>query len=115
MFKAKIPLPLLLSVLFESIHGSSCPKYWTDATQVGLGCLFFNTTAYMTWQEAEISCAYESDYGHLVEIFNQAQQDFLVNKAYEIEALTARKHFWWIGLTDETFEGRWIWPLWYRW
>ena len=24
--------------------------------------------------------------------------------------MTGTRHYWWIGLTDETFEGRWIWP-----
>ena len=87
MYKILIPL-LVLSIMVKSIHGSPCPKYWTDATHVGLGCLFFNTITKMTWPEAQISCASENNHGHLVEIFNQEQQDFLVYKAFEIEALT---------------------------
>ena len=109
MYKILISL-LVLLILLESIHGSPCPKYWTDATHVGLGCLFFNTTTKMTWPEAQISCASENNHGHLVEIFNQEQKNFLVYKAFEIEALTGMGRYWWIGLTDETFEGRWIWP-----
>ena len=46
---------------------------------------------------------------HLIEIFSQEQQDFIVMKAYETELLTGSGRNWWIGMTDANSEGRWFW------
>merc|ERR1712156_960920 len=57
---------------------SRCPKYWVDATHVDMGCLLFNATEAMSWHAAQSFCKSEPAYSsHLVEIFNQDQQDFL--------------------------------------
>ena len=65
---------------------SLCPKYWSDATHVNMGCLLYNATTAMTWSEAQKFC--HSENSHLVEIFSQEQQDYAVMKAFESELLT---------------------------
>ena len=57
--------------------------------------LSFNTKLAMTWYEAERFCNLTNS--HLVEIFNQTQQDFLVMRAYELEVITAENHEFCIG------------------
>merc|ERR1711994_370505 len=86
---------------------SLCPKYWSDATHVNMGCLLYNATAAMTWSEAHNFC--HSENSHLVEIFSQEQQDYAVMKAFESELLTGSPRSWWIGMTDANSEGRWYW------
>ena len=61
---------------------SKCPKYWTDATHMNMGCLLFNATNAMTWPEAQNYCG-NSHNSHLVEIFSREQQDFMAMKARE--------------------------------
>ena len=57
--------------------------------------LSFNTKSAMPWYEAERFCNLTNS--HLVEIFNQTQQDFLVMRAYELEVITAKNHEFCIG------------------
>ena len=66
----------------------------------------------MSWHEAQnfcnsISCpnSEEPNSAHLVEIFNQEQQDFMVMKAFEAESFTLSEREWWIGMTDDNSEG----------
>ena len=94
---------------FGTSFAIKCPQYWTDATQVGLGCLFFDTTNQMDWPEAQESCKSMANTGHLVEIFSEEQQSFLVAKAFEIQALTGQSNPWWIGLTYDLSNEFWIW------
>ena len=84
---------------------SKCPKYWTDATHMNMGCLLFNATNAMTWPEAQNYCG-NSHSSHLVEIFSREQQEFMAMKAYESELLTGDERNWWIGLTDAHSTGR---------
>ena len=116
---------LLISLAFLSLglaitNCSDCPMYWTDATHVGIGCLYFNTSRPTSWIEAQRSCEAAHDEAHLVEIQNQEQQDYMVMKAEEISYLTwtgdpraqnpRRLRNWWIGLTDEVTDGKFYWP-----
>ena len=116
---------LLISLAFLSLglaitNCSDCPMYWTDATHVGIGCLYFNTSRPTSWIEAQRSCEAAHDEAHLVEILNQEQQDYMVMKAEEISYLTwtgdpraqnpRRLRNWWIGLTDEVTDGKFYWP-----
>ena len=96
-----ISFGLVKSLDFEEINDSKsrCPKYWTDATHMNMGCLLFNATNAMTWPEAQNYCG-NSHNSHLVEIFSREQQDFMAMKAYESELLTGDERNWWIGLTD---------------
>ena len=85
-----------------------CPKYWTDATRVDLGCLLFDVSSAKSWLDSEDFCGRNYS-AHLVEIFNEEQQEYMMMKAFELELITGRNRKWWIGLTDESFEGRWYW------
>lgn len=81
--------------IFVSYYGisaftSTCPKYWTDATYVGMGCLYFNTTHGVPWHEAQHFCSSLTSSGHLVEIFSTEQQEFLQMRLYEMEVLTGK-------------------------
>ena len=53
----------------------------------------------MTWIEAQQFCSQNND-SHLVEIFSQAHQDFLVVELYSLELSGGGKYLWWIGLTN---------------
>ena len=63
----------------------------------------------MTWIEAQQFCSQSND-SHLVEIFSQGHQDFLVVELYSLE-LTGSKHYWWIGLTNigNIASNNWYW------
>ena len=57
----------------------------------------------MTWTEAQRFCGSAESYNsHLVEIFNQEQQDYLAMKAFESELLTGSERNWWIGNLQNT-------------
>ena len=61
----------------------------------------------MSWHEAQSFCNLEeTNSAHLVEIFNQEQQDYMVKKAFEAESFTLSEREWWIGLTDDNSEGK---------
>ena len=53
-----ISFGLVKSLDFEEINDSRsiCPRYWTDATHMGMGCLLFNATTHMTWTGAQNFC-----------------------------------------------------------
>ena len=116
----KYNLNILISFAFLSLGLAAticndCPIFWTDATHVGMGCLYFNTSRPASWIEAQRSCLAAHAGAHLVEILNQEQQDYMVMKAEEIFALTQNNNFvlprnWWIGLTDEAKERKFYWP-----
>ena len=48
---------------------------------------------------------------HLVEIYSPEQQDFLEFKFIEFDLIYGLKKNWWIGLTDDIYEGRWLWSF----
>ena len=100
-------LPLLFLIV-ES-QSSKCPRYWFDASYWKLGCLSFNATQKMTWHEAQDFCM--SMNSHLIEIFIQEQQDFIVMKSLEIQDLLGKQIMhWWTGLTKiGSEEGIWYW------
>ena len=68
---------------------------WIDGTDLGLGCLGFVNSPMLSY-DAEIYCSSLSGSLHLVEIFNQAQQNFLKLKAKQISHNSGRNY--WIGL-----------------
>ena len=107
MFKITIVLTLFCQ-FFVIITPLRCPKHWTDATRLDLGCLLFDVSSAKTWLDSEDFCG--GNYSaHLVEIFNEEQQEYMEMKAFELELITGKARNWWIGLTDESFEGRWYW------
>ena len=82
-----------------------CPKKWTDARSVNLGCLQFYVKPVKDWNSAKAFCKRKYN-SFLIEIFNEDQLEFvrrilMKNKLYNI------KH-WWTGITDEREHGVWI-------
>ena len=63
----------------------------------------------MNWIEAQQFCSQIDS--HLVEIFSQGHQDFLVAELYSLELNTGSKHHWWIGLTNigNIASNNWYW------
>merc|ERR1719481_71590 len=80
-----------------------CPQGWIDSIE---GCFLFQYDRYVTWHEAQYEC--EKVGGFLAEPKTQQQQDMLKSLAFVEHSFTGVGS-WWIGLTDEGHEGRWIW------
>ena len=107
MFKIAI-VSTLFCLFFVFVASLRCPKYWTDATRVNLGCLLFDVSTEKSWLDSENFCG-KNFSAHLVEIFNEEQQEYIMMKAFELELITGKARYWWLGLTDESYEGRWYW------
>merc|ERR1711971_697195 len=73
----------------HSQSAGNCPHKWVDASFVDMGCLYFHTTAALTWEEANLMC--------------QMSSSTLIANA---EGTT---HYWWTAGTDVGINGRWIW------
>ena len=108
MSNKKLIQIVIFSLILGGIQASKCPRGWFDATYLNMGCLSFNASQPMAWNEAEDFCKSVNN-SHLVEIFNSEQQEFMVMKLYEFVELTGQENTWWIGLTDEGSEGIWYW------
>ena len=88
------------------------PTVKVDATDVKLGCLWFNVKEYMAWETAQEYCRTKNvTGGHLVEIYSQEQQAFLETKFLEFDLVFGIVRDWWTGLTDDLLEGRWLWSF----
>ena len=100
---------IILLVVKARAHSlsSHCPDGWTDGQDYGLGCLLFDYNTTRTWNEAQEYC--QGREAWLVEIFSDEQQEYLEEKAYEIEGITGRQEGLWIGATDVGSEGVWLW------
>ena len=61
----------------------ACPKHWVDTGYYGLrmGCINLNGTKSMAWNDAQDFCHSLNINAHLVEIFSEEQQQFMVNQA----------------------------------
>ena len=86
----------------------NCPDKWYDASFVDMGCLFFNNTAAVTWEEANVICHKYSN-SSLVEIHSEMQMNFLKMQLDEIASAEDVSRLWWTAGTDIGFEGQWIW------
>ena len=105
----------ILSLISIKASLAVCPKDWIDSDLESdeyyghMGCLYFGTSLSVAWNEAQDFCSYLNSDSHLVEIFSEDQQHFLMVMALEFEVLGNEKRNWWIGLTDEGSEGTWYW------
>jgi len=70
------------------------------------GCFLLYYTQATTWTEAQYQC--EMVGGFLAEPQTKEQMDLLTSLAYLEQSILGMKS-WWIGLTDQSHEGRWIW------
>ena len=80
---------------------------WIDGTHLDLGCLGY-VRSRLVARDAEEFCATSLD-SHLVEIYNQDQQDFITQKAKQIRNETSYGGFWWIGLKRARNSSTWKW------
>ena len=113
LFYKELILILSLSFIFGRIEAYDCLGYpWYDATILGphsMGCIRFYGTQRMTWIEAEDFC--RSQNAHLIEIYDDVQQQFVRDIAYDILqdfSMGYHRGDWWIGLTKYS-DGDWYW------
>merc|ERR1712212_964530 len=86
----------------------SCPSGWIDATDSGLGCLYFNNTWVSTWEGAASSC--QDNGASLVEIWTELELDFVRSWLAAFAASGDDiEYYWWTGGTDLGREGLWYW------
>ena len=73
-----------------------------------MGCLYFNSTAALVWDDTVTMCQKATPNATLVEILTENQMAFV---QMEIEVLKPHEgpHHWWTGATDHGINGRWIW------
>ena len=102
-------LPLLSSLFHLSYASpySNCPAGWTDAFNLGLGCLYLVQMP-LTWTEANSYCRNLG--GHLVQLENQDQLQFLQQGLNFVDGTSwTSHHYWWTSAADQDDEGSWIW------
>merc|ERR1719278_46377 len=93
----------------QSQTKSNCPEKWLDASFVEMGCLFFNSTASMTWEDANLACQRRSNSTSLV-ITSEIQMGFLQMELDVIANAEGTTHHWWTAGTDIWTNGpRWLW------
>merc|ERR1711962_808936 len=96
---------LLLSAITVS---GTCPDHWLDASFMEMGCLFFNNTAAVDWEEANVVCKLTPN-ATLVDIQSEMQMGFLQMELNMVEGIEGAKHSWWTAGTDVGMEGQWFW------
>ena len=87
---------------------ATCPDKWLDASFVEMGCLFFNNTAAVDWEEANVICEKYSN-ATLVDIQTEMQMGFLQMELDVIANAEGAAHHWWAAGTDVGREGEWYW------
>merc|ERR1711936_33269 len=106
MLKLAFLLILSSAGAFGEKDAGSCPENWVDATLTGMGCLLFNTSEVMAWEDASVSCYHSKS--SLVEIETELQLDFLRSELRFL-ANSGISESWWTSATDLGREGRWYW------
>ena len=68
---------IFIGLLFLNIGNADalCPEPWVDGSSVGLGCLLFNSSLALTWDEANNFCQFTSN-ATLLEILTEEQLIF---------------------------------------
>merc|ERR1711970_140284 len=110
--------PILASAIFFQLalaapsvetQKSLCPKFWVDASSVGLGCLLYNSSTAYDHEHATTYCNTE-DNAILVMIMTQEQKEFITMELFLIENQSGSKKTWWTSATDLAREGQWYYP-----
>merc|ERR1712051_591343 len=86
----------------------NCPDKWVDATFVDMGCLYFNSTKALTWDDANSLCQMGSN-STLLEITTEMQLAFIQMELAVIEDHEHAHFVWWTAGTDVGINGQWIW------
>jgi len=87
----------------DPFPGEGCPIGWVDSIE---GCFLFHYTKATTWGEAQFEC--EKVGGFLAEPKTEEQAGLLKSLAF-LEYSILGVGSWWIGLSDQSHEARWIW------
>merc|ERR1711971_382592 len=84
-----------------------CPEGWIDATEDGLGCLYFvGMDDGINWLATQTIC--QTNNGYSVEALDMTE----AGKLFDLALLTSYfsyRETWWLGLTDLAREGTWTW------
>merc|ERR1712012_514684 len=96
---------LLLSAIVVS---GACPDHRLDVSFMEMGCLFFNNTAAVDWEEANVVCKLTPN-ATLVDIQSEMQMGFLQMELDMVEGIEGAAHSWWTAGTDVGIEGQWFW------
>merc|ERR1711915_158301 len=94
----------LVSSLEDKLQ-NSCDHGWTDASAVGMGCLFFFTEEAYTWEEADVFC-YKNKSAHQVIIRDSFQLEVGQQQLDLIFQVTGKSKAWTAG-SDSGSEGSW--------
>merc|ERR1712037_204622 len=92
----------------DAKSSGTCPDKWVDASFVEMGCLYFNSTETLTWDEANNMCQMGSN-STLVDITTEMQMAFLQMELNVIADHDGGGKQWWTAGTDVGINGRWIW------
>merc|ERR1712088_520724 len=92
----------------QSQSMGNCPENWLDASFMDMGCLYFNTTQSLTWDNANTVCQMTTN-SSLVDIVTEMQMGFLQMELDVIANAEGATHYWWTAGTDAGINGRWIW------
>merc|ERR1711971_1193900 len=90
----------------------NCPDKWVDATFVDMGCLYFNSTAGMSWDDANSLCQMGSN-STLLAIESEMQMAFIQMELQVIADHEGDKKHWWTAGTDAGIDGQWVWATTY--
>ena len=95
----------------DEVSSSLCPQHWIDASLTGLGCLYFNSSSEVTWEEAGNICQAPENDALLLEIGSELQLDFVRSELVFLQdsGLVDLTGDWWTGGTDQGRDGRWNW------
>ena len=96
--------------LSSPVSASDCNDDWEDASDVGLGYLWFETSETMTYGSAVTFC--ENRNSKLIEIDSYKQMSYIVHKLRTASSdwwTSAWGTLWWGGATDRAQEGAWRW------
>merc|ERR1712168_629233 len=77
----------------------NCPDKWVDATFVDMGCLYFNSSADMTFDDASSMCQMGSN-STLLAITSEMQMAFVQMELNVIADHEDASRYWWTAGTD---------------
>merc|ERR1711990_936517 len=93
----------------QDVSSGGCPDGWGDASFVGMGCLYFNSTeALSSWDATSSMCQTATPSSTLVEITSEEQMAFIQMEIGVLADHEGGRH-WWTAGTDVGINGKWFW------